>query len=191
MHRLCGVITVFLIISVALFSAPIRSRCQPSAVDSGRENLHLLAAVNGILGFGCQPQRIDSQLPLASEPSDWRPLPTGAALRSLVIPGWGQAYNRQPLKSVVIAGLESGFIYGILRQHKLQQACRARGDLILANLYREDRNRFAWYLAGSVILAMLDAYVDAQLFNFDVSDEAPSRKSTPNPQNSNLFHWNR
>ena len=50
---------------------------------------------------------------------NWRPSPTGAALRSLAFPGWGQVYVKQPLKAVIYAGIEQGFIYGIYRQHNL------------------------------------------------------------------------
>lgn len=42
----------------------------------------------------------------------WLPSPRGALLRSLAVPGWGQIYNRQPLKAPVIwAGL--GTLVGV------------------------------------------------------------------------------
>ncbi|MBZ0266336.1 hypothetical protein K8I28_16895, partial [bacterium] len=39
--------------------------------------------------------------------------PTAALLRSMVIPGWGQAYTEHYIKSVVYLGIDLGFIYGI------------------------------------------------------------------------------
>ncbi len=122
-------------------------------------------------------QNINGPINLSLSPSnstDWRPSPTGAALRSLALPGWGQAYNRKSLKALLAMGTESGLIYSIYRYHKLQKGYRLRGEIEIANLYREDRNRLSWYLAGTIILTILDAYVDAQLYDFDVSDEKPT-----------------
>lgn len=116
------------------------------------------------------PSRLDAVTIEDDEPS-WRPSPTGAALRSLFIPGWGQMYARQPLKAVIYAGLEQGFIYGIYRQDKLYRYYSARGDESTANVYRNDRNRLGWYLTATLIVSVMDAYVDAHLYGFDVSDE--------------------
>lgn len=103
--------------------------------------------------------------------SDWRPSPTGAALRSLVFPGWGQIYARQPLKAVIYSGIEQGFIYGVYRQHKLYQYYESRDNKRLADVYKNDRNRMAWYLAAAIILSVMDAFVDAHLYGFDVSNK--------------------
>jgi len=104
----------------------------------------------------------------------WEPSPTGAALRSLVLPGWGQAYARQPVESVIYGGLECGLIYGVIRQHKQFLYYDRIDDDHRADFYRNSRNRLTWYLAGAVILSVVDAYVDAQLFQFDVSDDLSS-----------------
>ncbi|MFH0765818.1 MAG: DUF5683 domain-containing protein [Calditrichota bacterium] len=101
----------------------------------------------------------------------WKPNPTGAALRSLILPGGGQAYNQQPLKAVIYGGLEEGLIFGVYRQHQLFKSSRRSGDDVGADFYRNDRNRLTWYLTGVIILSMVDAYVDAHLFDFDVSDK--------------------
>ena len=103
--------------------------------------------------------------------SDWRPSPGGAALRSLVFPGWGQMYARQPLKAVIYSGIQQGFMYGVYRQHKLYQYHESHGEEGLANFYRNDRNRMGWYLTAAIILSVMDAYVDAHLYKFDVSDD--------------------
>lgn len=41
----------------------------------------------------------------------------------------------------------------------------------MARSQKEDRNRLSWYLALSIIVSMMDAYVDAHLYNFEVSDD--------------------
>lgn len=39
--------------------------------------------------------------------------PRGALLRSVVVPGWGQVYNGQPLKAPVIAAALGGLVYAV------------------------------------------------------------------------------
>lgn len=101
----------------------------------------------------------------------WKPSPTGAAIRSLVFPGWGQAYNRRPLKSVVYGGIQEGLIYSIYLQHKQYLYYDRLGEDREAGFYKNDRNRLTWYLAGATILSVMDAFVDAHLYGFDVSDQ--------------------
>jgi len=92
----------------------------------------------------------------------------------MLLPGWGQAYNKRPLKAVIIGGLEEGLLYGVYRQNQLFRDERRRGNEPVAKAYREDRNRMTWMLAGVLIFSMTDAYVDAHLYNFDVSDKLSS-----------------
>ncbi len=127
-------------------------------------------AVVTVLLIYLLPSRLDAVTIEDNEPS-WRPSPTGAALRSLVFPGWGQMYARQPLKAVIYSGIEQGFIYGIYRQDKLYRFYSARGEEATANVYRNDRNRLGWYLTATLIVSVMDAYVEAHLYGFDVSDE--------------------
>jgi len=111
---------------------------------------------------------------LSIEPADsvaWMPNPTGAAVRSLILPGWGQAYVHQPIKAAIYGGLEFGFILSTYRQHRLYKEALDDHRDDNANAYKENRNRISWYIAGVVILSMMDAYVDAHLFDFDVSPE--------------------
>lgn len=96
-------------------------------------------------------------------------------MRSLVVPGWGQAYNQQPLKAVIYAGLEQGLIYGIYRNHTLFRQSQLAGLNDDAGFYKNERNRLGWYLAGTLILSVMDAFVDAHLFSFDVSDDLSDR----------------
>ena len=122
-------------------------------------------------------------------PAPWRPSPTGAAFRSLFLPGWGQAYNQHHLKAVIYGGIEEGLIYGVYRQHQLFMDARHDGDEPLALAFKEDRNRMTWMLSGVVILSMVDAYVDAHLFDFDVSDKL-TLSLPPDPKQIQInFAW--
>jgi len=124
--------------------------------------------------------------------SEWCPSPSGAALRSFVFPGWGQAYAQQPLKAVIYGGIEQGFIYGIYRQHKFYQYHKSKGNTRFANFYRNDRNRLGWYLTAAIILSVMDAFVDAHLYEFDVSNNltnAPDRRGFSGIGVSVGFTW--
>jgi hypothetical protein len=97
--------------------------------------------------------------------------PSGAMWRSMLLPGWGQLYNGKYLKALIIGGGEIGLIWGIYAQHQRLQDARKANDEIAENFYRDDRNRLTWWLVGTILYSMADAYVDGQLWNYDLSDE--------------------
>ncbi len=107
----------------------------------------------------------------------WSPSPAGAAFRSLLLPGWGQAYVKHPLKAVIYGGIEQALIYNVYRSNNQYHYFKGQeGFEISADNWREDRNRLSWYLAGAIILSMMDAYVDAHLYHFNVSDDLSSQQ---------------
>jgi len=116
----------------------------------------------------------------------WRPSPTGAALRSIFLPGWGQAYNRNPVKALVYGGIEQGLIFAVYRQHLYFRYYREKGEDRRADAYRNDRNRLTWYLTASILLSMMDAFVDAHLYQFDVSDDLSDGRKKKQ-KNSGLY----
>lgn len=108
--------------------------------------------------------------------------PTGAMLRSVVIPGWGQFYNESYWKIPVVWALSGWFIYQWTEQnsnyvyykdlYKLSLLESSTGNTqykSLRDFYRDDRDLFAIYLGLTYFLNIIDAYVDAHLFDFDVS----------------------
>lgn len=102
---------------------------------------------------------------------------TGALLRSVAIPGWGQFYNRKYLKSGLVFGAETTFItlaaieWGRMNKHKKNFQNPDYPDRYWEfeqfQFYEDRRNLFLWITAGIVFLSMFDAYVDAHLYNFD------------------------
>lgn len=133
------------------------------------------------------------------------PSPGGAALRSTIVPGWGQAYNGKYYKVPLIYGIGAGLIYGISYNHgyfdDLRDAYLLRQDedaelldpyhpdttvegkprynldqLVSAReFYRRNRDLFAIGFAAFYVLNIVDAYVDAHLYEFDVSDDLTLR----------------
>ncbi|MBR9976790.1 MAG: hypothetical protein KFH87_01770 [Bacteroidetes bacterium] len=126
----------------------------------------------------------------AIDETDEQSLPTkstlGAVLRSAVIPGWGQFYNESYLKVPVVVGLTGFLVWGIVTEHgryidyaSLYDATideeTPGGDLRLKRFrefYRDRRDTYGWWLLVTYLLQIADAYVDAALFSFDVSEDA-------------------
>ena len=85
--------------------------------------------------------------------------PRGAAVRSLVLPGWGQWYNKRYRKSGLFVVTEGVFLYGIMHSHS---KFKSTGKIS----YREQKNTLQWWLAVIMLLSVTDAYVDAYLSDF-------------------------
>lgn len=112
--------------------------------------------------------------------------PSGAILRSIVFPGWGQLYNESYLKagafSIAAVSVTSIIVWN---DGKFSDA-QTRYDGLSATdplkertfkekeFYRDQRDVAGLWLLGVYALAAVDAYVGAHLFNFDVSDKGLS-----------------
>jgi hypothetical protein len=94
--------------------------------------------------------------------------PTGAMLRSLLVPGWGQFYNGKYFKAALVLGAETGLIATAIYWN--QKASHANNQ-IDRRFYQRNRNTANWWLAGTILLSMLDAYIDAYLSDFDESPD--------------------
>lgn len=108
--------------------------------------------------------------------------PWGAVLRSALIPGWGQFYNESYWKIPVVWGFAGWFIYNWIDTNNKYEKNRdlyietdSRIYLIRRDFYRDQRDNFAIYLALTYLLNLVDAYVDAHLFDFSVSEDYLTR----------------
>ncbi|MBN1960034.1 MAG: hypothetical protein JW841_03745 [Deltaproteobacteria bacterium] len=102
----------------------------------------------------------------------------GAVYRSLLLPGWGQTYNRQPIKGAVLvlsevaaAGLAVGFhlrgnsLYD--RYHKLD--ANASSEMFAkrlddANSAYTIRNAFIWTLVAIHVVNVIDAFINGTTY---------------------------
>ena len=114
---------------------------------------------------------------------------SAAMLSSMILPGAGQIYNGSFWKAPVVWGLGYYFYsvyknqdnnYKIFRYQydTSMTAKQPNGDTQLRSLrdfHKSQRNEFGWYIAMTYILNILDAYVDAALFNFEVSPNLQGR----------------
>ncbi len=108
--------------------------------------------------------------------------PTGALLRSMVFPGWGQWYNGQKIKAAVVFTAESFLIGSAIYLNK--KVTDSEVGSLERDFYRDRRNLTHWLIGGFTLLSMLDAYVDAYLYDFDTGPDLALRVgalSTPTP----------
>ncbi len=110
--------------------------------------------------------------------------PLGAVIRSAILPGLGQLYNESYWKIPVILGVTVYLLDGYFNQNSLFIKYRdmyagtitkdqPSGELnwkLYREFYRDQRDTFAWWLAVTYFIQIADAFVDAHLFDFDVSD---------------------
>jgi len=104
--------------------------------------------------------------------------PTKAGLLSAFIPGAGQIYNEKYIKAGAVIGVQATLIGVTLHNdRKMKEYRRKRNDADpqtdeFANYqarfrdYHERRQSFIFWVATSVFLSAMDAYVDAHLINF-------------------------
>ncbi|MBD3334505.1 MAG: hypothetical protein GF355_03225 [Candidatus Eisenbacteria bacterium] len=102
-------------------------------------------------------------------------------MRSLVVPGWGQAANHQYIKALVVAAGEGYLLYRLFehesRRRDYLDRAEERPDEAgywegKADAQRERRNDFTWWSALAAAISMGDAYVDAHLRYFNVEFDA-------------------
>ena len=113
--------------------------------------------------------------------------PWGAVARSAIIPGWGQIYNKSYWKVPIVWGVIGWFAYNWVQNNNdykfYKNMYMAEPTVInkrLREFYRDNRDLFAIYLGLTYAANLIDAYVDAHLFDFDVSDDQL--------QNSRYYH---
>jgi len=94
--------------------------------------------------------------------------PTVAMIRSALLPGWGQWYNDQKWKALLVFGGEAALVGNAIYYN--QRVAESTTD-DERRFYRDVRGRFLWWLLAVHLLNVLDAYVDAHLWNFDTGPD--------------------
>jgi hypothetical protein len=104
---------------------------------------------------------------------------------SAMMPGLGQLYNHSYWKIPVVLALGGYLGYEIVKNNNTfldyrdkyvasQSLYPLDGDLILKQyreFYRDQRDNFILYFGLFYLINLVDAYVDAHLFDFNVSDK--------------------
>ncbi|MCC8146379.1 MAG: DUF5683 domain-containing protein [Bacteroidales bacterium] len=129
------------------------------------------------------------------------PDPTKAVIYSAIFPGLGQIYNRKYWKLPIVYGGFIGCVYAITWNNKTYTDYRnayrdimdddpntnswqsyGRNEESLKPILKRRRDNFRRYrdlscfiAVGLYAVCMIDAYVDAQLFEFDISQDLSMR----------------
>jgi len=107
--------------------------------------------------------------------------PTTALIRSAVLPGWGQYYNESYWKIPIVWGIIGWCAYNYVvnnnnysdyRDLYIKSDFNIESYRRLRDYYRDQRDLFVIYFGITYLANLLDAYVDANLFDFDVSEDA-------------------
>jgi len=97
--------------------------------------------------------------------------PTTSMYHSLVVPGWGQIDNGKKKKAALFFIAEMVCIGGYLYyNHEIRHGEYTGWE---KDNLRTDRNTFILYWMVSKIFGIMDAYVDAQFANYDITDITP------------------
>ncbi|MCI0513640.1 DUF5683 domain-containing protein [candidate division KSB1 bacterium] len=121
--------------------------------------------------------------------------PRAAVLRAIILPGWGQWYNEKKFKALLVFGTEIGFVSAAIWHN--QRVVTRLDESQYTEQYRLQykefhinmRNQYVWYLAGAILYAMADAYVDAHLFDFDESPDLSIRITPASAQAGLAIHF--
>lgn len=120
-----------------------------------------------------------------SKPFVMKKSPLKAVLFSAILPGAGQFYNESYWKLPIVALAGGYFGYEIIHQNSIfldfrdqyaasQSPENPSGNPLLLtqrDFYRDQRDRFIFYFGIFYLVNLVDAYVDAELYDFDVSDK--------------------
>ena len=142
------------------------------------KSLNLLEASNEISRDTVKKKTLDKKFVMTKSPLK-------AVLLSAALPGLGQFYNEAYWKLPIVALVGGYFGYEIINQNNKfldykeqfiasQTAQNPNGDqqiLTLRNFYKDQRDNFIFYFGIFYVINLVDAYVDAHLYDFDVSDK--------------------
>jgi hypothetical protein len=132
------------------------------------DSLHAPAKTDTVIVQGADTSSLVAGTSVPGKKSNLRS-PTGALLRSLAIPGWGQAYNKKYFKAIIVAGGQGVLLGSAIAEWK--RASDAKNDTSLSSfqrledyrLHTNNRNMLLWLYAAATVVSILDAYVDAHL----------------------------
>jgi hypothetical protein len=124
---------------------------------------------------------------------------TVAVFSSMLVPGLGQIYNGRKWKAVIFAGLEIWFFTNAMWEKKRADewlAVRDDQDAgsieyqeadLLYNFHKENARTFMWWLGGTWLISMLDAFIDAHLFDVRAVDPTVIRKTESDQKHINYI----
>ncbi len=109
-----------------------------------------------------------------------------ALLLSAVIPGGGQFYCKSYLKGFVVAGL---FVHHLGKAYEnnkeLQKIKKSEHEALYEHFYDKRQSYIGWVI-GITLYSMLDAFVDARLYNYYIMKKEIRLEFQPEEQKVSL-----
>ncbi len=176
MNRIIQVMFLTVVLVFPAFSQ------ESDSIAAGRESDSIAAGLvyDSIAGIPERDMRLADTL-LVEQP-DFSHSASKAIMYSLVLPGLGQGYNKKYFKIPIVYAALGGVVYAIVYNTK-----NYRQAIIDYNLAPDDdheryvrgwrRNMELSYIGLIAVYALqiVDAYVDAQLYSWDVNDNLSLR----------------
>jgi hypothetical protein len=91
----------------------------------------------------------------------------GAFLRSLVLPGWGQAAVDQPVRGAFYFTMEAASLWMLFKTQAKADAARRAGDEELADSRREQKEDWIVMAVFWALFSGVDAWVSTHLWGFE------------------------
>lgn len=171
----------FLINDINLKQIPVKTKLYNDGFLSeyGQKSFSKRDLLNEIANFDTMKNKNDTVVKFEMKKNPWK-----AVLYSAILPGLGQFYNESYWKVPVVVGLGGYLGYIIIKNHgdfldyrdlyaASQTSQNPNGDLRLKEFrefYRNQRDQFLLYFLFFYAITAVDAYVDANLYDFDVTD---------------------
>lgn len=146
--------------------------------------------------FGDSEQDSIIKVDNSKDPSGFKAMfagkPGKAALKSLMIPGWGQVYNGKIWKLPLVYGLEGAAIYYLITngsKYKDFDACYStlitdqisiaecggissvNDAFVVRQAYRKRRELSYVFVAGAHLFQAFEAFIDRHLVDFDLDED--------------------
>ncbi len=110
------------------------------------------------------------------------PSPNRAMLYSAILPGGGQIYNRSYFKAGLVIGVQGyligSAIYHDAKRDDYRELLSSTTDPVLIQQYTLQRDDYKamltndfWWMGITAALSMVDAYVDAHLWDFNAQKQ--------------------
>ncbi len=111
-----------------------------------------------------------------------------AILLSAIIPGGGQFYNKSYLKGFAFAGLFVHHLEQAYENNKQLQKIDKESNESLYEHFYEKRQSYIGWVVGLTLFSMLDAFVDARLFNYYLMKKEIRLEFQPETQSVSLSY---
>jgi len=122
--------------------------------------------------------------------------PRTALLSSMILPGLGQVYNGRRLKVVVMVGIMSFYTGNVVINWRAHKQYEAQRELLpegsdgwdlydrLSLFHEETAIDFMWWAGATWLIGILDAWIDAHLFDIRAYSPETKGKGKAAPKSS-------